>query len=287
MSPSPAITRFAPSPSGHLHLGHAYAAFVASETARRSDGTFLLRIDDIDRARSRTEFEEAIFEDLAWLGLTWQEEVPRSSGNMPKYRSALDGLSARGLLYPCFCTRADIRAEIERSDEAPHGPAGSVYPGICRGLTDDERRTRIEAGEPHALRLHMARALEIAGGELVWIDAEAGEVKADPAAHGDVVLARKDTPTSYPISVVIDDAAQGINLVTRGKDLFHATDVQRLLQELLGLPVPDYHHHRLVTDDVGNRLATRDSAHTLRQMRMDGATPESVMVQLRRSYEAR
>ncbi len=287
MSASPAITRFAPSPSGHLHLGHAYAAFFASEAARRSGGTFLLRIDDIDRARSRTEFEDAIFEDLAWLGLTWQEEVPRSSDNMPKYRTALDSLSARGLLYPCFCTRADIRAEIERSDEAPHGPAGSVYPGICRGLSDNERKTRIEAGEPHALRLHMARALETTGEDLIWTDAEAGEVRADPTAHGDVVLARKETPTSYPLSVVIDDAAQGVNLVTRGKDLFPATDVQRLLQDLLGLPVPAYHHHRLMTDDAGKRLATRDSAHTLRQMRKDGATPDSVMAQLSRSYEAR
>ncbi len=280
MSVPPAITRFAPSPSGHLHLGHAYAAFVAAEAARQSGGSFLLRIDDIDRGRSRPEFEAAILEDLKWLGFTWDEPALRSSENMPKYQAALDELAERGLLYPCFCTRADIRAEIERSDTAPHSPAGAIYPGICRGLDEAERRDRIEAGEAHALRLDIVRALENADARLTWTDAEAGEVTANPAAHGDVVLARKDTPTSYPLSVVIDDAAQGVTLVTRGKDLFTATDVQRLLQTLLGLPVPAYHHHRLITDEAGKRLATRDSAHTLRQMRKDGATPESVRIQL-------
>ena len=280
MSVPPAITRFAPSPSGHLHLGHAYAAFVAAEAARQSGGSFLLRIDDIDRGRSRPEFEAAILEDLKWLGFTWDEPALRSSENMPKYQAALDELAERGLLYPCFCTRADIRAEIERSDTAPHSPAGAIYPGICRGLDEAERRDRIEAGEAHALRLDIVRALENADARLTWTDAEAGEVTANPAAHGDVVLARKDTPTSYPLSVVIDDAAQGVTLVTRGKDLFTATDVQRLLQTLLGLPVPAYHHHRLITDEAGKRLATRDSAHTLRQFFKDAATPESVRIQL-------
>lgn len=269
------ITRFAPSPTGRLHLGHAYAALVAHDAARPPGGRFILRIEDIDAGRCRPEFIAALEEDLAWLGLDWERPIRRQSTHFDDYRAALDRLAALGLLYPCFCTRADIAREIELAGAAPHGPDGPLYPGLCRSLPADEVGRRRAAGHPCALRLDMARALAVAG-PLRWRDAEAGVVAAQPALFGDVVLARKDTPTSYHLAVTVDDALQGVTLVTRGVDLFPATHVHRLLQALLGLAVPDYHHHRLLTDPAGRRLAKRDRAATLRSLRQAGHAPAEV-----------
>lgn len=272
-------TRFAPSPTGYLHLGHAYAALFAHEEARRAGGRFLLRIEDIDAGRCRPEFISAIEEDLAWLGLRWETPVRQQSRHFDDYQRALDRLHALGLLYPCFCTRADIAREIEAAGTAPHGPDGPLYPGTCRGLPADEAARRQAAGQPFALRLDMARAAALAG-PLVWQDREAGEVVAEPTLFGDVVLARKDTPASYHLAVTVDDALQGVTLVTRGTDLFAATHVHRLLQALLGLPVPQWHHHRLLTDPNGRRLAKRDRAATLGELRAAGATPDQLRAQL-------
>jgi glutamyl-Q tRNA(Asp) synthetase len=270
------VTRFAPSPTGLLHLGHAYSALFAWRAARRADGRFLLRIEDIDRGRCRPEFEVAIVDDLAWLGLDWDGPVRRQSDHFADYRAALDTLIADGLIYPCFCTRKDIRREIEAIGGAPHGPDGPLYPGTCRGLDAGERAARMEAGDAYALRLDMARAVARAG-ELTWHDRAKGDVKAEPARFGDVVLARKDTPTSYHLAVTIDDADQGVTLVTRGEDLFPSTHVHRLLQSLLGLYTPDYHHHRLLTDGDGKRFAKRDHAGTIRGLRESGTTPEAAV----------
>ncbi len=265
------VTRFAPSPTGRLHLGHAHAACFAAETARCADGRFLLRIEDIDATRCRPEFEAGILADLAWLGLTWESPVRRQSEHMATYRAALDRLDARGVLYPCFCTRADIAAEIARAGHAPHGPDGPVYPGLCRSLTSDERAARRAAGQAFALRLDVAAALAQTGA-LHWHDAAAGEIVADPLSLGDVVLARKETPTSYHLAVTLDDHLQGVTLVTRGADLFHATHVHRLLQALLGLDVPRWHHHALLRGADGERLAKRSGAPTLESLRTNGAS---------------
>jgi len=266
------VTRFAPSPTGLLHLGHAFSALFACTEARRSGGRFLLRIEDIDVGRCREEFVAAIAEDLAWLGLEWERPVRRQSEHFDDYRAALERLRAEGLLYPCFCTRAAIQAEIARAGAAPHGSEGPLYPGTCRRLPESERSARIAAAESYALRLDAARAAERAG-PLFWEDAEAGRVPADPASHGDVVLARKDAPASYHLAVTVDDAIQGVTLVTRGRDLFAATHVHRLLQAVLGLPTPRYWHHRLLTDAGGRRLAKRDRDLTLRALREAGKTP--------------
>jgi len=273
---SPLITRFAPSPSGRLHIGHAYAALVAWDAAKFSGGTFLLRFEDIDRGRCRPEFEAGIFADLEWLGIKWSEPVMRQSERMAAYAEALMKLEKLEVLYPCFCTRADIRAEIERSQTAPHGPEGAIYPGTCRRLSQKERRARTAEGEAHALRLNVERAIELADRVLTWNEQDEGLHRATPLRHGDVVLARKDIPTSYHLSVVVDDAAQDISLVTRGSDLIHATDIHRLLQALLDLPTPRYYHHRLITDDRGHRLATRDDALSLETLRSRGATPDYI-----------
>jgi glutamyl-Q tRNA(Asp) synthetase len=272
------VTRFAPSPTGLLHLGHAHSALVAWHAARAGGGRFLLRIEDIDQARCREEFVAAIVEDLAWLGLDWDGGVRRQSAHFDDYRAALARLDAMQVLYPCFCTRA----EVAEAASAPHGPAGAIYPGTCRGLSAAERERRIAAGLPYALRLDIARAIE-ATGPFAWEDERAGPVAADPAAHGDVVLARKDTPASYHLAVTVDDALQGVTLVTRGEDLFRATDVQRCLQALLGLPTPRYRHHRLLTDEAGRRFAKRDKALTLAALRAAGASPTEVR---RRANEA-
>jgi glutamyl-Q tRNA(Asp) synthetase len=277
------VTRFAPSPSGLLHLGHAYAALFAARAAgaRRDGGRFLLRIEDIDGDRARPEFEAAIFEDLAWLGLAWEEPVRRQSDHLADYAQALEALQARSLIYPCFCTRKEIAAEIARAGAAPHGPAEAVYPGTCRTLNAAERAARRAAGAPFALRLDMARALAEAesaqGGPLTWHDRARGTQLCDPRPQGDVVLARKDLGTSYHLAVVADDAAQGVTLVTRGADLFEASHVHRLLQHLLGLPVPQYHHHHLVTDGGGQRLAKRSNALALRTLREAGRSPAEVI----------
>ena len=270
------VTRFAPSPTGFLHLGHAYSALFAHEKA---GNRFLLRIEDIDGGRARPKFEAAIREDLAWLGLRWEEPARRQSDHMDDYRAALDRLDARGLLYPCFCTRKEIRAEIEESGFAPHdipqGPDGLVYPGTCRALTAKERQQRRAGGTPFALRLDMAKAV-YAAGSLLWTDADQGETAAQPDIFGDVVLARKDTPASYHLAVTVDDHLQGVTLVTRGEDLFAATHAHRLLQALLELDTPNYHHHKLLTTEGGERLAKRDKSQTIRALRQVGKTPEEV-----------
>ncbi len=269
------VTRFAPSPTGYLHLGHAFSALFAETAARETDGRFLLRIEDIDSGRCRPEFERAIYEDLDWLSLRWEQPVRRQSDHLADYAAALAQLSERGVIYPCFCTRAEIRAEIEAAGGAPQGPDGPLYPGTCRSLPPDQRAARMATGEPHALRLDSALAGEIAG-PVTWSDQDRGAAQADAALHGDVVLARKDTPTSYHLSVTVDDHLQGVTLVTRGEDLYAATHVHRLLQALLGYATPDYRHHRLLTSDDGVRFAKRDRALTLRALREAGKTPEQV-----------
>lgn len=269
------VTRFAPSPTGLLHLGHAYSALFAWRAAQAAGGRFLLRLEDIDRGRCRPELAAAILEDLAWLGLAWETPVRRQSEHFDDYRAALARLEAAGLLYPCFCTRKTIAAEIRRAGDAPHGPDGPLYPGTCRALSEDERQGRIAAGGGYALRLDVTAALARTG-PLVWFDRGAGRVEATPAVHGDVVLARKDVPTSYHLAVTVDDALQGVTLVTRGEDLFPATHVHRLLQALLDLPTPEYHHHPLITDETGRRLAKRDKAATLQALREAGEDAAAV-----------
>ncbi|HJS32121.1 MAG TPA: tRNA glutamyl-Q(34) synthetase GluQRS [Alphaproteobacteria bacterium] len=269
------VTRFAPSPTGFLHLGHAYSALFAWRAARSAGGRFLLRIEDIDAARCRPEYAAAIEEDLAWLGLDWEQPVRRQSEHMDEYRGAIDRLTAAKLLYPCFCTRAEIRAEIARAAEAPHGPDGPIYPGTCRRLTFEDRTRRIAGGAPYALRLDVAQA-QASAGPLRWRDRARGETAAVPDIFGDVVLARKDTPASYHLAVALDDHVQGVTLVTRGEDLFAATHVHRLLQALLGLATPEYHHHRLIAGADGERLAKRHDAPTLRALREAGRSPAEI-----------
>ena len=275
------VTRFAPSPTGLLHLGHAYAAITACEAG----GRFVVRIEDIDAGRCKPEYEAAILEDLRWLGLRFEQPVLRQSTRIAAYRAALDELEARGLLYPCFCTRKDIAEEIARSVQAPHGPDGAVYPGLCRSLDQKERARRIANGEVYALRLDAAKAAREAG--TLFLDeqgagpnGETGRIRIDPLKFGDVVLARKETPAAYHLAVVVDDAFQGVTLVTRGNDLFAAAHVQRLLQALLGLPAPVYAHHRLILDDEGRKFSKRDRAATLRALRESGVTPEEIRVRL-------
>ena len=275
------VTRFAPSPTGYLHLGHAFAAITAHDTAKRGGGKFLVRIEDIDTARCRPEFDTAIFEDLAWLGLDWEAPILLQSARFDAYRAALDRLDAKHLLYPCFCTRAEIAAEIARAVDAPHGPEGPIYPGTCRHLNETERETRIVAGEPYALRLNVAKAagrlLELTFEERgAGPNGEAGTITVDPLLFGDVVLARKETPASYHLAVVVDDAFQSVTLVTRGSDLFAATHIQRLLQALLDLPAPAYAHHRLVLDEHGKKFSKRDAAVTLRALREKGTTARTI-----------
>ncbi|AWK87550.1 tRNA glutamyl-Q(34) synthetase GluQRS [Azospirillum thermophilum] len=269
------VTRFAPSPTGHLHLGHAHSALFGWRTARDGGGRFLLRIEDIDPRRCRPEFERDLMEDLAWLGLQWEQPVRRQSDHLDDYRDALERLGRLGVLYPCFCTRKDIAAEIARAGHAPHGPDGPLYPGTCRGLSPAERRARIAAGQPYAIRLDVAAALALTG-PLAWHDRARGPQQATPGILGDTVLARKDTPTSYHLSVTVDDHLQGVTLVTRGEDLFFATHLHRLLQALLGFDPPGYHHHGLLRNAAGERLAKRDRAQTLRSMREAGLSPAEV-----------
>ena len=273
------VTRFAPSPTGLLHLGHAYSALFAFDAARQHGGRFVLRIEDIDFTRCRREFEHAILEDLAWLGIAWETPVRRQSEHMTEYAAAAERLQRRGLLYPCFCTRKDILREIEAAGGAPHGPEGTLYPGLCRNLSADEQQTRMAAGESFAMRLNLERAVAEMGRALVWMDLQRGIQKAQPEIFGDVVLVRKDIGCSYHLAVVLDDALQGITRITRGEDLFDATHVQRLLQALLGLPTPDYHHHRLVCDAAGIRLAKRDDAESLRSLRLRGISAQEVRAQ--------
>ena len=271
-----AITRFAPSPTGYLHLGHAASALFSAKQAR-PDGRFLLRIEDIDQTRCRPGYVDAIYEDLAWLGLEWETPVRVQSDHFADYQAVLDRLSEMELLYPCFCTRKDIQAEIARIGNAPHGPDGALYPGTCRQCSPTERKDRIAAGESYALRLDMAAAIKQVGKKLTWFDRAAGKQITTPEIFGDVVLARKDTPTSYHISVTHDDDLQDISLVTRGEDLFFASHLHRLLQELLGYDVPEYHHHGLLTGPDGKRFAKRDKSRTLRSMREEGLSAADVI----------
>ena len=269
------VTRFAPSPTGLLHLGHAHSALRAHGAARAAGGRFLLRIEDLDRSRCRPEFEQAILEDLAWLGLEWETPVMRQSERGSAYAAALARLDAAGALYPCFCSRKDVEAEFARSASAPHGPEGPLYPGTCRALSPAERASRREAGRSYALRLDVMRAHALTG-TLRWRDRRRGEVAARPEQLGDAVLARKDAPASYHLAVTVDDAAQGVALVLRGEDLFSATHLHRLLQALLGLPSPDYEHHPLLRNAAGERLSKRDGALSLRALREAGRTPQEV-----------
>jgi glutamyl-Q tRNA(Asp) synthetase len=275
------VTRFAPSPTGYLHLGHVRSAWEGWHAARESGGRFLLRIEDIDRARCRPEFDAAILEDLAWLGLAWDGAVRRQSEHFDDYRGALRRLEEQGALYPCFCTRKDIRAEITSAGGAPQGDSSPVYPGTCRRLTPAERGSRIASGIDYALRLDLAAALARTG-PLDWSE-DGDRTAAEPQSLGDVVLARKDVPVSYHLAVTVDDALQGVTLVTRGADLFAATHIHRLLQALLGLPTPVYRHHPLLTDAAGRRLAKRDRALTIRAMRDAGATPAQILEQAQSS----
>lgn len=270
------VSRFAPSPTGYLHLGHGFSALTAWRRARAAGGRFLLRLEDIDTTRCRAEFAAAILEDLTWLGLDWDGEVRVQSAHMAEYGAVLAQLRGRGLVYPCFCTRAEIQRELAASAAAPHGPEGPVYPGTCRHLASVGRDRRIAAGMPYALRLDMAAALGAVGRALCFHDEASGTVQADPGGFGDVVLARKDTPASYHLCVTHDDALQGVNLVVRGVDLLAATHVHVLLQALMGWATPDYAHHPLLTDAAGRRLAKRDRATTLRELRGAGRSAAEV-----------
>ena len=279
------VTRFAPSPTGFLHLGHAFAALTATDAARSGNGRCLLRFEDIDRTRSRPDFEDAIKTDLAWLGLSWEEPVRRQSEHFADYDGALKKLERLGLLYPCFCTRKEIAEEIGRAVAAPHGPEGPLYPGTCRRLPP-EVRARRAASEPYALRLDAERARSLHP-SLTFVeqgagpDGERGTQFARPELLGDVVLARKDLPASYHLAVVVDDALQGVTLVTRGWDLFPATHVQRLLQALLGLRTPAYAHHRLILDSEGKKFSKRDKAATLVALRERGVKPQDIRAMLK------
>ena len=279
------VFRFAPSPNGYLHLGHALSALLNADMAREAGGRLLLRIEDIDATRCRPEYEAAIYEDLAWLGIAWEQPVRRQSRHLDDYRRALRTLDDAGLVYPSFESRAEIAhlvAERERQGPWPRDPDGApLYPGTARTLSAAERAARVESGAPYALRLDMEAALARVG-PLAWIEAgtgpsgETGMVTASPQAWGDVILARKETPTSYHLSVVVDDAFQSITHVVRGQDLFWATGVHRLLQALLGLPAPLYHHHRLILDADGRKLAKSTRATALRELRAQGATPADI-----------
>ena len=269
------VSRFAPSPTGYLHLGHVRSAWEGWRAARAAGGHFLLRIEDIDRTRCREVFDAAVIEDLAWLGLDWDGEVRRQSEHFDDYRTALARLDGAGLLYPCFCTRREIQAEIARAGGAPQGDSGPPYPGTCRRLAPEQRTARLASGADYALRLDVGAALARTG-PLVWTEHDE-PVAAAPQALGDVVLARKDAPVSYHLAVTLDDALQGVTLVTRGADLFAATHIHRLLQAVLDLPTPRYRHHPLLTDATGRRLAKRDGAPTVRAMREAGTSPAEVL----------
>ena len=273
------VTRFAPSPTGYLHLGHVRSALEGWRAAREAGGRFLLRIEDIDHTRCRPEYTAAIVEDLGWLGIDWDGPIRRQSVHFDDYHAALSRLEAAGLLYPCFCTRREIQAEIARADGAPQGEMGMPYPGTCRHLGAAERAARCREAADYALRLDVGAALARTG-PLDFVEEGLDgprRVEADPLALGDVVLARKEVPTSYHLAVTVDDALQGVSLVTRGADLFAATHVHRLLQALLGLPAPRYRHHPLLTDAAGRRLAKRDRALTIRAMREAGQSAAEIL----------
>jgi glutamyl-Q tRNA(Asp) synthetase len=278
----PPVFRFAPSPNGTLHLGHALSALLNADMAKAAGGRLLLRIEDIDETRCRPEFEAAIYDDLAWLGIHWEQPVRRQSEHYDEYRAALARLDAQGLIYPSFESRAEIARLVAEREQWPRDPDGvPLYPGDAKLMLPAERARRMQAGEPYALRLDMRAALARTG-PLTWSETgagpagETGLVKADPSAWGDVILARKETPTSYHLAVVVDDAGQGITDVVRGRDLFHSTSVHRLLQALLDLAQPRYHHHRLILDSAGRKLSKSTLATGLRELRAAGATPADI-----------
>nr|TFG55336.1 MAG: tRNA glutamyl-Q(34) synthetase GluQRS [Hyphomicrobiales bacterium] len=283
------VTRFAPSPTGLLHLGHAFAALTAFEAAQAAGGKFLVRLEDIDRARCRRAYEEEILKDLAWLGLDWERPVRRHSEHFAFYEKSLERLREAELLYPCFCTRKEIADEIERASGAPHldlpGAQGPLYPGTCRSLSAVQREARLSAGTPFALRIDIEKACALTG-SLTFLEkgrgpkGENGRQDVRPELLGDVVLARKEMPTSYQLAVVVDDAVQGVSLVTRGEDLFHATHIQRLLQRLLGLPAPHYAHHRLIMGPDGKKFSKRDASVTLRALREKKMRLDDIKMQI-------
>ena len=271
------ITRFAPSPTGNLHLGHAFSALFAEREARTGNGKFLVRIEDIDTARCNSAFEASIFEDLSWLSLTWEKPVRKQSNHMADYAKGLKKLENLGLLYRCTLSRKELSEVMS----APHpdnalNSTQKTPTDTLRYISAIENERRLGAGAPYAIRLHMGAALKLAG-NLKWYDCEHGEQIAEPETFGDIVLARKDIATSYHLSVTIDDAIQGITRVTRGNDLLPATHIHRLLQELLELPTPDYHHHKMITDKNGQRLAKRNKSSTLQEMKKSGQNPEDII----------
>ena len=274
------ITRFAPSPTGELHLGHAYAAMVAHKLAREAGGKFFLRQEDIDTSRSRPEFYKKIEEDLRWLGLNWDGEILYQSERQAAYSLALEKLKALDLAYPCFCTRKDIQAALS----APHGIDAAIYPGTCRKMTAGESIARVEAGEAHAWRFDSARASQLHG-DISFTDLRFGSIQVDTMINGDVILARKDIGIAYHLAVAVDDHFQEITHVTRGDDLLGATHIHRQLQEILALRVPIYLHHSCVCDENGKRLAKRDKALTIRNLRENGFSPEEVLAMAKDSPE--
>jgi glutamyl-Q tRNA(Asp) synthetase len=279
------VFRFAPSSNGYLHLGHAYSAFLNFEMARAAGGRLLLRIEDIDLERCRLEFEQAIFEDLEWLGLSWETPVRRQSEHFSDYAKALEKLTAQGLTYPCFCSRGEIMNAVAKRTDWPLDPDGSpLYPGTCKHLSRKERQRRIAAGRHAALRIDMDAALAKITRQLVWRDygasSQGRDVAAEPFLWGDAVLSRRDTPASYHIAVVADDALQGVTDVVRGEDLFMATSLHRLLQALLDLPAPSYHHHALLRDAAGQKLSKSARAQPLRALRQIGLSPIAVRQRL-------
>lgn len=279
------VLRFAPSPNGYLHLGHAYSALFNARLARELGGRLLLRIEDIDPQRSKPEFEAAILEDLEWLGVEWDGPVRRQSEHFADYELALERLSAAGIVYPCFCTRGEIAAAIEGRTNWPRDPDGQpFYPGTCKGLSDQDRERRVASGRHAAMRVDVIAALGRGQDRLGWCEfyegAEPRDVNAEPSIWGDAVIGRKDVPTSYHLAVVVDDALQGVTDVARGMDLFNATSLHRLLQHLLDLPAPRYHHHRLLNDDGGRKLAKSASSQTLRDLRQQGVSAQDVRREL-------
>lgn len=272
------VTRFAPSPTGRLHLGHAFAARFAHDRARENNGKFLLRIEDIDPVRCKPEFIDGILEDLDWLGLKWDQQPILQSERLDFYADALQKLKDRGVLYPCVCTRKEIESEIARMGHAPHAGETVVYPGTCRGKHLDLSRF-----DRWSWRLDIEKSLRQIGESLFFVDESRGRVKANPAIFGDIILARKETPASYHLCSVLDDAAQGVTLVTRGEDLFDSTHIHRLLQALLGLDTPLYHHHRLISDAEGRRLAKRDQSVTIKFLREKGLNPAEIFAILKKS----
>ncbi|WP_264585688.1 tRNA glutamyl-Q(34) synthetase GluQRS [Sphingobium sp. B7D2B] len=278
-SPRHVVTRFAPSPTGRLHIGHGWSALQAHDFARENDGTFLLRIEDTDVTRCRPAFTEGIYEDLQWLGIGWDGLLIQST-RFDAYEQALERLKASGVVYPCFCTRGDIARELAASLHAPHGADGPLYPGTCRALSPGERAARIAAGDPHSWRLDMGAALARTG-PLVWQDDFAGTVPVEPDALGDLIIKGRDRPASYHLAVVVDDAAQGVTHVIRGRDVFASTHAHRTLQALLGLPSPRYRHHRLIVDAAGKRLAKRADGLSLAELRDQGLSGPALAEDLR------